>query len=64
MSFSRTFHNIIVENEMALKSPSNTATVWGAWSPVPPPPPSGPGQNLDGGPGDKAPGGSRQSYIL
>ena len=29
MSSSRTFHNIIVENEMALKSPSNTALVWG-----------------------------------
>ena len=55
MSFSRTFHNIIVKNEMALKSPSNTATVWGR---LESPPPSGLGQNLDGGPGDKAPGGS------
>ena len=61
MSFSRTFHNIIVENEMALKLPSNTATVWGRLESLPS---SGPGQNLDGGPGNKAPGGSRESFIL
>ena len=47
-----TFQNC-KKKEMTLKAPSNTAAVWGCWSP-----PSGPEQRPGVGPGEKAPGSS------